>query len=186
MALVVIVDDQAINLKILSRFARAVSADVAVYTFESPLEALDLIARKPPDLIVTDIVMPTMSGEDFIVRCRQLPNARDVPIIAVTAYEDREYRYRALNAGASDFLLSPFDGREFCTRARNLLALRQYQMSLKSRATLLESRTRGERPPACGGCAATRRTSAPRRQYRTGAHSNHRHRRQRPFRQQLS
>ena len=139
MALVVIVDDQAINLKILSRFARAVSADVIVHTFESPLEALELIARQPPDLIVTDFVMPTMSGEDFIVRCRQMPNARDVPIIAVTAYEDREYRYRALNAGASDFLLSPFDGQEFCTRARNLLALRHYQMSLKSRATLLES-----------------------------------------------
>ena len=139
MALVVIVDDQAINLKILSRFARAVSADITVYTFQSPLEALDLIARQPPDLIVTDIVMPTMSGEDFILRCRQIPNARDVPIIAVTAYEDREYRYRALSAGASDFLLSPFDGREFCTRARNLLALRQYQISLKSRATLLES-----------------------------------------------
>ena len=139
MALVVIVDDQAINLKILSRFARAVSADVTVHTFESPIEALDFISREPPDLIVTDIVMPTMSGEDFIARCRDLPNVRDVPIIAVTAYEDREYRYRALNAGASDFLLSPFDGREFCTRARNLLALRQYQISLKSRATLLES-----------------------------------------------
>src|SRR5512133_1805453 len=139
MALVVIVDDQAINLKILSRFARAVSADLTVHTFESPLEALELIARQPPDLIVTDFVMPTMSGEDFIVRCRQMPNARDVPIIAVTAYEDREYRYRALNAGASDCLLSPFDGQEFCTRARNLLALRHYQMSLKSRATLLES-----------------------------------------------
>jgi diguanylate cyclase (GGDEF)-like protein/PAS domain S-box-containing protein len=139
MALVVIVDDQAINLKILSRFARSLSPDVNVYTFESPLEALELIARQPPDLIITDFVMPTMSGEDFIVRCRNISSACDVPIIAITAYEDREYRYRALNAGASDFLLSPFDGREFCTRARNLLALRHYEISLKSRAMLLES-----------------------------------------------
>src|SRR4029453_7777081 len=107
MALVVIVDDQAINLKILSRFARSLSSDVDVHTFESPLEALDLIACQPPDLIITDFVMPTMSGEDFIIRCRNIPNACDVPIIAITAYEDREYRYRALNAGASDFLLRP-------------------------------------------------------------------------------
>ena len=139
MPLVVIVDDQAINLKILSRFAQSLSSDVKVQAFDSPFEALALIAGQPPDLIITDFVMPTMSGEDFIVRCRNIPNACDVPIIAITAYEDREYRYRALNAGASDFLLSPFDSREFCTRARNLLALRHYEMSLKSRAMLLES-----------------------------------------------
>jgi len=98
-----------------------------------------MMVRLTPDLIVTDFVMPSMTGEQFIIRCRQLPNLRDVPIIVVTAYEDRAYRYRALDAGASDFLLSPVDGHEFCTRARNLLALWHHQKSLQSRASHLES-----------------------------------------------
>lgn len=139
MAVVAIVDDQAINLKILERFARRVEPDITVYGFSSAIEALDFVARETPDLVVTDFVMPMLSGEEFIRRCRQLPQTQDVPIIVVTAYEDREYRYRALEAGASDFLLSPVDGQEFCTRARNLLALRQYQLALKSRASLLET-----------------------------------------------
>jgi diguanylate cyclase (GGDEF)-like protein/PAS domain S-box-containing protein len=139
MAIVVIVDDQAINLKILERFARATRPDVTVHGFTTASDALALIASQTPDLIVTDFVMPEMTGEQFIQRCRKLKNVQDVPIIVVTAYEDREFRYRALDAGASDFLLSPVDGREFCTRAQHLLALRQHQLSLKSRASLLES-----------------------------------------------
>ncbi|MBK8175179.1 MAG: EAL domain-containing protein [Rhodospirillales bacterium] len=138
MALVVIVDDQAINLKILERFAQAAQPDVVVRGFTAPKAALQFIASQPPDLIVTDFVMPEMSGEEFITACRQLPSAQGVPIIVVTAYEDRVFRYRALDAGASEFLLSPVDGREFCTRARNLLSLWHHQKLLKSRASDLK------------------------------------------------
>ncbi len=138
MTIVVIVDDQPINLKILCRFARSIGDDVSVHAFEAPQPALELLRSQTPDLIVTDFVMPTMSGEEFIRRCRQHAPTRHVPIIVVTAYEDREYRYQALDAGASDYLLSPVDGQEFCTRARNLLTLWRQRQTLQMRTQFLE------------------------------------------------
>ncbi|TVR82937.1 MAG: EAL domain-containing protein [Rhodospirillales bacterium] len=139
MSVVVIVDDRATNLKILRRFAERLGPDVLVQTYDSAGAALDSFRRVAPDLIVTDYVMPGMSGEQFIERCRQDPLTQEVPIIVVTAYEDRDFRYRALDAGASDFLLSPVDAREFCTRARNLLTLREQKKAIQDHAESLES-----------------------------------------------
>lgn len=139
MTAVYIVDDQTINLRILARFALSIGGDVKVFAFEDPQQALDEFAANPPDLIVTDYVMPGMNGEAFIGHCRRHPAAADVPIIVVTAFEDREFRYRALDTGASDYLLSPVDGREFCSRARNLLSLRRHQQAERQRAVALES-----------------------------------------------
>jgi diguanylate cyclase (GGDEF)-like protein/PAS domain S-box-containing protein len=139
MTSVVIVDDQAINLKILGQFARSLAPDIDVHTFDQPARALEFVATNGPDLIVTDYVMPMMDGAEFIRRCRKLDVCRDSPIIVVTAYEDQDFRYRALDLGASDYLLSPVDGREFCARARNLLALWGHQRRLSNRASALEN-----------------------------------------------
>jgi len=138
MTCVVIVDDQAINLKVVGRYARSLAADVDVHTFQHPQEAYDFVAGSTPDLIVTDYVMPGMDGAEFIRRCRALGGELDYPIIVCTAYEDRDFRYHALDAGASDYLLTPMDGREFITRARNLLALWEHRRYLHQRATVLE------------------------------------------------
>jgi diguanylate cyclase (GGDEF)-like protein/PAS domain S-box-containing protein len=62
----------------------------------------------------------------------------DVPIVVVTVYEDRDFCYRALDAGATDFLLSPVDHLEFRARARNLLTMRRQQKLLAKRAADLE------------------------------------------------
>jgi diguanylate cyclase (GGDEF)-like protein/PAS domain S-box-containing protein len=138
MTSVVIVDDQAINLKLLARFARTLEHGIDVKAFLNAAEALVFLADHPADLVVTDYVMPKMNGAEFIRRCRALPTGREMPIIVVTAFEDREFRYRALETGASDFLLSPVDGHEFCTRARNLLALWAHQRRLQHRALSAE------------------------------------------------
>lgn len=139
MPVVVIVDDRATNLKILRRFAERLGSDVEVQTFDNAELALKHFREEPPDLIVTDYVMPQMSGEQFIVHCRREEATRDVPIIVVTAYEDREFRYRALDTGATDFLLSPVDAREFCIRARNLLTIREQRKAIQSYADSLQT-----------------------------------------------
>jgi diguanylate cyclase (GGDEF)-like protein/PAS domain S-box-containing protein len=136
---VAIIDDQPTNLRVLCRFAVHMDRDVQVLCFASGGEALQAMVRMPPDLIVTDYVMPGISGRELIRKCREATSLRDVPIIVVTAYEDKLYRYEALDAGATDFLLSPVDGREFCTRARNLLTLYKHQNAVRRRATSLES-----------------------------------------------
>jgi diguanylate cyclase (GGDEF)-like protein/PAS domain S-box-containing protein len=75
-----------------------------------------------------------MDGADFIRAFRALPGAREIPVVVVTVYEDRSYCYQALEAGATDFLLSPVDHVEFRARARNLLTLRKQQKLLEERA----------------------------------------------------
>src|SRR5262249_5578696 len=81
---------------------------------------------------------PGMNGAEFIRRFREHPLCQDVPLIVVTAYEDRGFRYEALNAGATDYLLSPVDRQEFQARSHNLLLLRRQQLIIKNRAKNLE------------------------------------------------
>ena len=101
--------------------------------------------ERTPDLIVTDYRMPGMNGASFIRRIRTDPALADIPTIVITVYDEKSYRLRALDAGATDFLLSPVDHREFVTRARNLLKLRKQQALLAVRAQKLEHETRAQR-----------------------------------------
>lgn len=107
---------------------------VRVRSFGDPVELLGWLETNTPDLIITDFKMPSMDGAEFIRSFRASQNHDDVPIIVITVYEEREYRLRALQAGATDFLNSPVDHQEFVTRARNLLKLRQQQLQLAARA----------------------------------------------------
>jgi len=95
----------------------------------SGAEGLDAAKQASPDLVFSDFNMPGMNGAEFVAAFRKLPGCVDVPVIVVTAYEDREHRYRALEAGATDFLASPVDHHEFVVRARNLLALRRQSLA---------------------------------------------------------
>ncbi|HWL04225.1 MAG TPA: EAL domain-containing protein [Xanthobacteraceae bacterium] len=137
---IVIVDDQPINRSIYARIAASVDAHVEVRTFAEPREALVAMLADPPDLIISDYKMPGMNGATFIRHIRAEASLADVPVIVITVFEEKSFRFRALDAGATDFLLSPVDHREFVTRARNLLRLRQQQLLLADRANVLEQR----------------------------------------------
>ena len=134
---VVVIDDRITNRNILTRLAASVEEGVRVKAFAGPQAALDWLLVTTPDLVITDYKMPGMDGADFIRAFRALPGARDVPVVVVTVYEDRSYCYHALEAGATDFLLSPVDHVEFRARARNLLMLRKQQLLLEQRASEL-------------------------------------------------
>ena len=131
---VAIVDDRITNLKILERLAASLDERVEVRTFDHPRRALDDAAVRPPDLVITEFKMPEIDGADFIQRLRALPSCAEVPVLVITAHEERDLRHEALEAGATDFLLSPVDHREFRVRARNLLTLRRQHLLLKERA----------------------------------------------------
>ena len=135
---IAIIDDRITNLKILERLAASLDSRVDVRTFDHPQRALDQAQAEPPDLVITDFKMPDMDGAEFIRRFRALQSCVDVPVMVITAYEDRDLRYQALEAGATDFLLSPVDHHEFRVRSRNLLMLRRQQLLLKERASSLE------------------------------------------------
>lgn len=106
--------------------------------FDRPMAALAAMHERLPDLIITDFNMPEMDGAEFVTRCRRDLADPEIPIVVITAYEDRDFRYRALEAGATDFLLSPIDHREFRTRTNNLLTIGRQRRIIRQRASLLE------------------------------------------------
>ena len=123
MATILILDDRAINRNIYARLAAAIEEGVQVEVFADAADALDWLEHNRVDLVITDYKMPGMDGTEFTRRLRALPGGGPIPVLVVTAHDDRSFRVRALDAGATDFLQSPIDHFEFVTRARNLLAL---------------------------------------------------------------
>jgi diguanylate cyclase (GGDEF)-like protein/PAS domain S-box-containing protein len=137
MPFVVIVDDRATNRSIFSKLAGSLGENIEVEAFAAPDPALKWIGAKIPDLVITDYKMPQMTGAAFTQQIRALPNGMDVPIIVITAYDDRAFRLEALEAGATDFVQTPIDHQEFVTRARNLLKIGTRQKLIRSRAYAL-------------------------------------------------
>lgn len=138
MPLIAILDDQETNRRIFERLASSIEDAVVIRVFADPESAIAAFeAGLVPDLIVTDFKMPVMDGAGFIRAVRALHGFSEIPVIVITVYEERSFRMRALEAGATDFLQSPIDHQEFITRARNLLKLRKQQLLLESRARYL-------------------------------------------------
>ena len=138
MPTILIIDDSSTNRRIYSKLSRHLEPNVHVRSFENPRRALDWLAVNTADLIITDYKMPMMSGAELIAAVRADCANRDVPIIVITAYNDQQFRVTSLEAGATDFLLSPVDHVEFLARARNLLKLRTQQLLIARRADQLE------------------------------------------------
>jgi PAS domain S-box-containing protein len=94
-------------------------------------EALAAVAERPPDLILLDIMMAGMDGYQVAARLKSDSATKNIPIIMVTALDDRNARMLGLNAGAEDFLTKPVDRAELSVRVRNLLRLKAYSHSLE-------------------------------------------------------
>jgi len=140
MPIIAVVDDRVTNRNVLAKLASSLSDDIAVRAFADPQSALDWAADNTPDMVITDYKMPKLDGAEFVRQFRKQPHCFDVPVIVVTVYEDRDFRYQALEAGATDFLISPVDHHEFRTRVRNLLTLRRQQEIIRKRALTLEEK----------------------------------------------
>jgi two-component system, sensor histidine kinase and response regulator len=123
-ARVLIVDDDRFSRQALE--IMLTPEGFVILTAASGEEALAIVADQPPDLILLDIMMPGMNGHQITARIKDNPATRNIPIIMVTALDDRGDRLRALNAGAEDFLSKPVDRAELRVRVRNLLRLKSY------------------------------------------------------------
>jgi len=104
--------------------------------------ALELIGAldRPPDVVLTDVMMPRMDGFELSQSLRSNPATRDVPIVMLTANADRAFRIKALDFGVDDFVTKPFDLAEVKLRVRNLAKVRQAQLVLVNYADQLEAR----------------------------------------------
>lgn len=134
---VVIVDDVDINLVLLNRLMDQVGG-CRVHCFLKPMDALAFCQTTIPDLLMVDYLMPVLDGISLIRQFRAMPGREDVPVLMVTASDERNVRVQALEAGANDFLSKPLDRTEFFARTRNMLALRRSQARLANRAQWLQ------------------------------------------------
>jgi two-component system, cell cycle sensor histidine kinase PleC len=129
--LVVVVDNSATNLKILARLAESLGEPVAVQAFADPATALSVCAEQRPDLVVAAAEMTPLDAAAFIARFREEKGSASVPVVVVGALDDRACVERALAAGATDYIPTPIDHREFRTRLRSLLALRRLEQTAR-------------------------------------------------------
>jgi signal transduction histidine kinase len=95
-------------------------------------QALLRLEHLMPDLIVTDFMMPHMSGDEFVHVLRTKPELIDIPVLVLTARDDIEVRVRVLSAGVQDWLTKPFTVRELVARARNLVSARRARAILRA------------------------------------------------------
>ncbi|MFC5302742.1 HD domain-containing phosphohydrolase [Azospira restricta] len=129
---IAIVDDSEINLTLLKHLVLKLG-DCEPLLFSDSPQGLAWCAGNDPDLIIVDYMMPELDGISFIERLRAVPGHEELPILMITANDDKEVRYEALARGATDFLTKPVDTAEFRARVRNMLALRASQRRLSNR-----------------------------------------------------
>ena len=140
---VLIVDDQRSARVILECIIRNIDRQIGTAMYGSPLEAIEWARTNTPDLVLIDYKMREIDGIETIRRLRQMPTCADVPIVMVTVSSDMKIRHDAFDAGATDFLVKPYDQYECRARCRNLLTMREQHLLLKDRAKLLQFEVAG-------------------------------------------
>lgn len=105
-------------------------------------QALQEVAKDPPDLLLLDVMMPGMNGLEVCRLLKADERTRLIPIVMVTAMQDSATKLKALESGADDFLGKPFNRVELRARVRSLLRLKRYTDELESVESVLFSLAR--------------------------------------------
>ena len=134
--LIAIIDDNLINLRVMESLVKR-TANFTPRLFQDSAEGLAWCLDHQPDLVIVDYMMPPPDGLAFIREFRAHPIHADVPVLMITADHEKETRYAALEAGASDFLNKPIDTAEFRARLNNMISLRRNHKALQDRAAWL-------------------------------------------------
>jgi len=116
---ILVVDDHPSNR--MTAVALLSMEGYEVLEAENGIAALESIVSSDPDLILLDVMMPGMDGFEVCRRLKQDEQTRLIPIIFVTALDDRRARLKGIEAGGDDFLTKPFDQLELSARVRSLV-----------------------------------------------------------------
>ena len=130
-ARVLVVDDVPPNVKLLE--AKLTSEYFDVLTAFSGPEALDVISREHPDIILLDVMMPGMDGFEVCRRIKGDPSTAHIPVVMVTALDQPSDRVAGLEAGADDFLTKPVQDLALFARVRSLVRLKVMMDELRNR-----------------------------------------------------
>jgi len=132
---VLIADDEPDMLRFMSSQLRS---HYRIIEAPDGQKAVDLAKATPPDLVLTDMMMPGKDGLDVCRELRAESMTRFVPVVMITARADEETKLAALAAGANDFLPKPFSITELHVRVKNLLDAARFQRQLERQNVELE------------------------------------------------
>jgi len=116
---VLVVDDNVQNLELLEAYLEL--PGVKTVRAQNGVEALEAVAKRPPDLILLDIMMPRMSGFEVCKKLKADPQTQHIPILVVTALSEVSDQERARDLGADDFVTQPVSHNDLLARIRRLL-----------------------------------------------------------------
>jgi PAS domain S-box-containing protein len=131
---ILVVEDDAKMRRVLELL---LSGHWTVETAADAASAITATRERPPDLVLTDLLLPGMDGYDFLRRLRAEAGTRTLPVIVISGLTEEADRLKALEAGANDYLIKPFSERELMLRVTTHLEMG----FLRREAALRESET---------------------------------------------
>jgi adenylate cyclase len=137
---ILVVDDQRANVEMMAGVLKGRGYEV--FTAGDGREALEQVHKVRPDLIVSDILMPGMTGYELCERLRADADTALLPVILVTSLDAQGERLKGLEAGADDFLAKPVNWEELFARVRSLLRVKSLQDQLMELNAQLAERVR--------------------------------------------
>jgi two-component system sensor histidine kinase/response regulator len=127
-----IVDDQEENLRIVGTVLTALGYDIVAANSAS--QAFKRLASKTPDLVLLDMIMPDVDGLEMCRRLKEEPRWKDIPVIFLSAADDKNLVVQALEAGGVDYVTKPFNKAELVSRVRTQLSLKEARDQLRALA----------------------------------------------------
>lgn len=138
---ILIIDDEPANVALLEA-TLGDSGYTRVRSISDSRDALTVCREFQPDIILLDVMMPHIDGLTIVRSLRSEPQQVFLPILVLTADANEETKLRALGAGATDFLLKPFDQLEAVLRIGNLLEVRRLHIQLDTQRAAFEEALR--------------------------------------------
>lgn len=132
---VLVVEDNHAMRRLLVTLLRS---EFRVRAARDGAEALEAVAQHPPTVVLTDVMMPRLSGTDLCRELKGRPETRAIPVILVTSKAEREMKIEGLELGADDYVTKPFHPRELLARVRALARRRLLEQELARRNAELE------------------------------------------------
>lgn len=134
---ILVVDDEPANLRLVEKILQNAGYQHVDLVSDSR-KAVDTYLQQESDLILLDLNMPNLDGYEVMQKLQALNQEVLAPIMVLTAQQAREFRIRALDLGARDYICKPFDQIELLARVRNLLQAHRFEQSLHARKGELE------------------------------------------------
>ena len=123
----------------MNRFiSESLSATYHVISAFDGQQGLEKALASHPTLIITDIMMPRVSGVEMIGEIRKCPELADVPILLLSAKADEELKVKLLTEGSQDFVAKPFSEKDLLVRVRNLIDLKKSQERYRTLFTSMD------------------------------------------------